>query len=147
MSPEQKQRYLSQIKDDLAASEASILELEGARNMAEGKMHSRYDTQKEELNTQVNIARDIQEKAKKLHDEIEASDFRYSVESGAFLDLVINGEPKQFLFMENGGSLREITIITQESPIGKSIVGRIPGAVGEYIVGQKRFKVEIKSIL
>lgn len=147
MSPEQKQRYLASIGEQIAAKEISIADLEIARNKADGKMQSRYDTQKEELNTQVNISRDVLDRTKRFCEELEAAEFRYSVESGAFLDLLINGEPKQFVFMNTSGTLPDIGVITPESPIGKAIVGKIPGETGQYLIGSKQFKVEIKSIL
>lgn len=147
MSPEQKERYLAAIREQIAAKEVSIADLEIARNRADGKMQSRYDTQKEELNTQVNISRDVLDRANRFREEIEAAEFRYSVESGAFLDLLINGEPKQFVFMNTSGTLPDISVVTPDSPIGQAIVGKIPGDTAQYSVGVKQFKVDIKSIL
>ena len=147
MHPEQKTAWLEHLDKTIQNRKKSVASLEAARNMADGKMQSRYDTQKENFALEAEIVQQILDREQALREEVAYAELKHSVEPGAFLDLYIDGVPEQYLFMNNQGELPDIRIITSQSPIGKALAGRIPGDKTTYSVGSHRFMVDIKSIL
>lgn len=146
MHPEQKQTWLSHIDEQVERQRQHIKQLEEARNTAEGKMQSRYDTQKETLNTQVNIGLDILGRLEAAKQEIAAGVMCDKVEPGAYVDALIDGEPEQLLCLRNRVDLSDVMVVSPQSPIGHALMGKIPGDKAVYSVGQREFKIEIKGI-
>lgn len=146
MHPEQKQAWLSHIAGQIDRQRQHIAQLEEARNTAEGKMQSRYDTQKETLNTQVNIGQDILERLETARQEIAAGVINAKVEPGACVNALIDDEPEQLLCLRTRVDLPDVTVVSPQSPIGQAIMGKLPGDKTAYFVGQRKFEIEIKNI-
>lgn len=146
MHPEQKRTWLSHIAEQIDRQRQHIQQLEEARNTAEGKMQSRYDTQKETLNTQVNIGLDILGRLETAKQEIAAGVMCDKVEPGACVEALIDGEPEQLLCLRTKVDLPDVTVVSPQSPIGQAIMGKTPGNKTVYSVGQREFEIEIKGI-
>ena len=147
MHPEQQAKWLIYLDEQITIQEGRIRESEHARNTADSRMQSRYDTQRENYALEVSIGRDILEALQKAHAEIEESPLRYRVESGAFIDATVDGEPTQFLYLDRRIELPDVMVITPQSPIGQAIKDKIAGDKANYAVGSNRFRIEIMSIL
>ena len=115
--------------------EASLQEAIRISNEADGKMQSRYDTQKEEWAARANLlARQIAEISSLASHIREVATRKGSlcetVQVGCRVVLQINDSPpEEVILLERGGgtSIYGITVISISSPIGKHILGKKPG--------------------
>ncbi len=146
MNPEQKSKWLEQIDKTISKKEITIEQTRQARNSADSPMTSRYDTQRDIFNNDLNILLDGLEADMKLREELKVAGECNSVESGAYLDLAFGDDTENYLYMNNFGTLYGIDIITPQSPIGKAIQGKKAGDSAEYKVEEKSFRVDIKKI-
>lgn len=145
----------TKIKDELIRKkeelEANLQDAINIRNQMEGKMQSRYDTQREEWNMQCNLIEHQLHAVMKSLEEIESkintnTDF---VSLGMIVELSIDGNiPEKFLLMEkNGGLLSgEITSISTKSPIGNAILGKKIGEMVFTKINQREIEIKILNI-
>lgn len=147
MHPEDKKVWLNHLDQKIEQQKKRVQESEHARNSADGKMQSRYDTQKENYALEVSIGLSTLETLQKACTEIDESPLRFKAEPGADIGAVLNGEPQRFLVLKTRVELPGITVISPDSPIGKAISDKIAGDRVAYEIGSKRFSVEILSVL
>lgn len=148
MHPEQKKPWIDYITKKIADQEAALRQKESDYIKTESAMTSRHDHLREDLAGEINTQQRLLTRQRALLSEIENADLRYRVESGAYVDLMVNGQPQQLLFMNTPGELPDIDVITPQSPIGRSINGKIAGDKGSFeVAGSQRFNVEINFIL
>lgn len=147
MHPEQKEPWVKYIKGIIAEKEKGIHQKEEDYTKTESAMTSRHDHLREDLAGELNTQNRILAQQREFLAEIKSADLRYRVESGAWLDLIVNCEPEQFLFMNTRGELPDIDVITPQSPMGQAIKDKIPGDMATFRVGTREFTVQIKSIL
>ena len=146
MNPEQKTRWLAHIDASITKRELTIEQTRQARNSADSPMTSRYDTQRDIFNNDLNIQLDGLEADKRLQQEIAESGERNRIESGAYIEIEIEGEVENYLFTNSYGSLPDTDIITPMSPIGKALFGKNAGEKAEYRVREETIVIDIKKI-
>lgn len=120
-------------------------------NEMDGKMQSRYDTQKEEWAAQANllahnIAR-VNQLIKELS-ETKASESD-SVSIGAEVTISINGDqPETYIIVDDVGGVKmqNISSLSTKSPIGSAILGAKLGDKISTQVNTNTITVEILSV-
>lgn len=147
MHPEDKQPFLGYLDKKIIEVDGRVKESEHARNTADGKMKSRYDTQQESYALEASIGLGILETLQSAYTEIQKAPLRFKVELGADVDVILNGQPQRLLVLKTHIELPGVTVVSLGSPIGKSISGKIAGDHASYTMGSQRFSVEIRSIL
>lgn len=147
MHPEQKISWTEYISQKIADQEAAIKQKEDDYAKTESAMTSRHDHLREDLASEINTQNHLLTQQRALLNEIEKADLRYRVESGAYVDLVVNNQPQQILFMNTPGELPNVDVVTPQSPIGQTVQDKIAGDTGSFMVRSQRFTVKIKSIL
>lgn len=147
MHPEQKGEWLEYLYDKIKTQNRSIGLAEYARDTSDSKMQSRYDTQREDHNLEVNIGLDTLKQLSSARKEIAGSDLRYKVEPGAYVDALIDGVPTRLLYLTTRVELPDVEVVTPQSPIGQAIKDKIAGDQATYKVRERVVKVAIRSIL
>lgn len=146
MRPERIEYYSNILSAQIQKTRDRIARDEHARNEAEGKMQSRYDTQKENFNMDVNMGYSILASQEALLAEIQAAEPQTTVHPGAECVIEIEGEEERILFMRNSGKLDDLFVITPDSPIGQAIMGSVPGEEVTYSLGNRIMHVIVKNI-
>jgi transcription elongation GreA/GreB family factor len=128
--------------------EKELFEAKKTRNEMDGKMQSRYDTQREEWALQCDILESQLHEVEKLIKEI-GSIFLNSeqkvVAVGSTVDLMFdNNEQEKFLLLDESGghNLEKLTTLSIKSPVGKAILGR--KVDDEVIINIDDLKIVIK---
>lgn len=142
-------KHLEERKKQL---EASLQEAIRISNEADGKMQSRYDTQKEEWAAQANLLAQQIAEISALASHIREIATRKgslceTVQVGCRVVLQINDfPPEEVILLERGGgnSIHGITVISISSPIGKHILGRKSG--DEIIVSMDRGHMKVRIL-
>jgi transcription elongation GreA/GreB family factor len=123
-----------------------------ARNEADGKMQSRYDTQKEEWALQCEILEsqihDIDKLIKQLK-SMEAPRFPGTISVGHYVDIEFeDGECETFLLTDGQGGvdLGEVQTLSTDSPIGKSILGTQQGQEITVDLGETQISARVVSV-
>ena len=147
MHPEQKGPWIEHVKGKIAETEAGIQRKDGDYAGTESAMTSRHDHLREDLAVELVRQGRLLVQQRDFLAEIKGADLRYCVEPGAWLDLLVDDVPEQYLFMNTRGDLPDIEVITSQSPMGRAIERKIPGEKASFRVGSRNFRVEIKSIL
>lgn len=147
MHPEQKKSWIEYVTQKIANQETALKQKESDYTKTESAMTSRHDHLREDLAGEINTQQRLLTNQRAFLNEIENADLRFRVESGAYVDLVINDQPQQLLFMNIPGELPDVDVITPQSPIGQAIKDKIAGDKGSFSVGSQKFAVEIKSLL
>jgi len=106
---------------------------EKARDEADSRMQSRYDTQKEDYALEANL---IREQIQRLEKEIEQLRSLRKPENSEFITIghtvklqIGNDEPYEVVLVEDfgGRSISGRSTISKKSPIGSAILGRKAG--------------------
>lgn len=147
MHPEQKDSWIEYVTSKIAAQEEQIRQKESDYSKTENAMTSHHDHLRQDLASELNTQHRSLAQQKTLLEEIKGADLRFQVEPGAYVDLLVNGEHQQVLFMNTQGDLPDVDVITPQSPMGQSIEGKITGDKGSFEVGSRKFTVEIQFIL
>ncbi len=129
-------------------------ELIKASNEFDGKMQSRYDTQKEEYAGQANMVLSAIVRVDRQIAQLESlsvnNESADMVGIGSRVKLRIDQEePFEALVISDtgGNKISGIQLISLNSPLGKAINGKHSGEVVEVEAPGGRFKVEIITIL
>lgn len=147
MHPEQKNTWIEYTAARIKEQELSIIQKEGDYAQTESAMTSRHDHLREDLAGELNTQYGLLAQQKRFLEEIENGDLRYQVESGAYVDLLIDGQPQQVLFMNTFGNLPSVDVVTPKSPIGQAIKDKIAGEQVTYKVRERIVTVAVRSIL
>jgi transcription elongation factor GreA len=106
---------------------------EKARDEADSRMQSRYDTQKEDYALEADL---IREQIQRLEKEIKQLKSLVKPKNSEFITIghtvrlqIGDDEPCEVVLVENfgGGSIGEKSTISRKSPIGNAILGRKAG--------------------
>lgn len=147
MHPEDKKPFLDYLDEKIGIQANWVNISEAARNAADGKMQSRYDTQREDYARQASIGRDTLEVLEGARKEIAEAPLRFRVEPGADVDTLLDGREQRILVLNTRIELPGVTVISPRSPIGQAMDGKIAGDDASYSIGSNRFSVRIRSIL
>lgn len=147
MHPEQKKPWIEYVTLKIGEQEEQIRQKESDYSKTESAMTSHHDHLRQDLAAELNTQYRLLVQQKEFLKEIESADLRFQVEPGAYVDLLVDNQPQQILFMNTQGDLPNIDVITPQSPIGQSIKGKIAGDKGSFEVGSRKFTVEIKFTL
>lgn len=136
-------------KADLEKSLATAIE---TRNAMEGRMQSRYDTQREEWALQCEVIESQIEQVNKALTHIsrlEKPTARKEVSVGSVVQLRFDvDEPETYILLDESGGydLKDMVTLSAKSPVGQAILG---AKVGDEVcakVGNRTIHVEIVSI-
>lgn len=123
-----------------------------ARDEADGRMQSRYDTQKEDYALEAAL---IQEQIQRLEKEIEHLKSLRKLKSSEFITIghtvnlqIGDDEPFEVLLVEDfgGRSINGKLTISRKSPIGSAILGRKAGDTVVIKLPDGEMNVRIISI-
>lgn len=132
--------------------ESSLRDAISIRNQMEGKMQSRYDTQREEWARQCEI---IESQIASL---LGLLDFIYTNQSneqikrvclGSLVELTIDNDEREiFLITEaNGGiGFSNITTLSISSPLGKKIIGCEKNEIINYKNNDEIVKIRVENV-
>lgn len=137
MSPSQKERYLELVQAKVVETTKQLQRVEQARNTAESKMTSRYDTQRENFNIEVNLHMDTLEALRQFQEFIERSGLAYKIEEGAVCSVYYfdsKEEVTDLLVAPVYVTLSDVRIVTPKSPLGKALMGKMLAGEFEYQV-------------
>ena len=145
MKPENYQRYLTEVTDRIAKAETHAKSLEHARNTSEGKMQSRYDTQKEIFAMELSIQQGVLDNLNNFRgflENLQAEGLlpRNRIEYGAEFSVDLWDAQESIsnaLFAPVSVNLEEVQVITRKSPIGKAIEGMVKGNTFVYKLSDK----------
>lgn len=146
MKPEQKHKWLEEVDFAMEARGKSIDSTQKARNSADSPMTSRYDTQRDIFNNDLNMLLESQENDVVFRKELESASDMTNVESGAVVNIDIDGDKEVILFMKNSGRLSDVQVVTPNSPLGSSIQGKEVGDKVSYSVNNYEIGVKILEI-
>jgi transcription elongation GreA/GreB family factor len=156
-----KQELLDQLgallKSELEVAQRLARETAEAANHPEARPDSDKDTRKIELSY---LAAGQTARAKELETAVAvvatlprrrfaAGD---AVESGALVELDIEGEAKRVLLCPVGGGTKledpqgEVSVVTPQSPLGRGVLGRTRGDSFELVVAGRNRDVEIVAV-
>lgn len=147
MRLEDKNQWLAYVNAQIVATELAVKAKRDASNAADGKMQSRYDTQKEDLARDAEIAEDVAERQKVFAAEIAGAPECDTVQSGAVVTLSIDGDSaERMLFINSPGLLPDIQVVSMNAPLGTAIKGLKAGTSTEYTVNGNTLPVKIFGI-
>jgi len=142
---------LDELKRRRGEIEASLRAAIETRNAMEGKMQSRYDTQREEwaleceiLEAQLKSMDDLIEKLSELGERNQGV-----ISLGSFVTLSIDGDqPSPYIILaDHGGKVVDgVSVLSTQSPIGKAIIGRREGEKIRAKVPDGEVDVEILEV-
>lgn len=124
MSPEQKARYLEIADTQIERTEEARKIAEHARNTSDSKMQSRYDTQRENFNVEVNLHTVNLIRLRQFRDVVENARQSWWIESGAVFSVHFfdtKEELTELLYSPVSVKLPGVNIVTPESPLGKAV--------------------------
>lgn len=148
---------LNELLNRKKALQDSLSQAVKTRNEMDGKMQSRYDTQREEwalqcsmLENQIDQINLLIEKLSNLDNINKETEI---VSIGMCVELIIDNEaPKSFILIDDSGgySLGEITTLSIKSPIGKAVFGSSVGSTLKISLGsndEEVVNVYVKKIM
>lgn len=135
MSPTQKEKYMELVINRQAEVTRQLKAAEHARNTADSKMTSRYDTQRENFNVEVNLHQDTLEKIRQFTEFLNVSGACYRMQEGAVCSIYLfesGEEEKDLLISPVLVNLGEVKIITPKAPLGAALMGKLLAAEFNY---------------
>lgn len=135
MSPGQKEKYLELTQTKIDETTRQLGVVEQARNTAESKMTSRYDTQRENFNVEVNLHKDMLETLSRFQRFLERSGPAYRIEEGAVCSIYYfdtKEEETDLLVAPVYVRLPDVRIVTPKSPLGKALMGKLLAEEFDY---------------
>lgn len=134
----------SQLEKELAAAIKT-------RNDMDGKMQSRYDTQREEWAMQCDIIETQIERLDKLIAQLADvhSTPVQEVTRGSKITISIDGDdPETYVLLEQGGGVQfaGIAILSTQSPIGRGLLGAKEGETRVVDVNGQKLSVHLLEI-
>lgn len=138
-------------RDELEKSYVRAIKI---RNEMDGKMQSRYDTQKEEWALEADIIAASLESVNKLIkqlQEVEVTQDINVISIGSQIELHFQHEDttEWFILLAESGGFNlagDITTLSAESPLGKALLGAKIFDTVSYEVGKNLLKVKIINI-
>lgn len=124
MSPEQKARYLEITDTQITRVEEARKTAEYARNTSDSRMQSRYDTQRENFNVEVNLHKDSLTNLRRFRGVIEGARASLWIEPGAVFSVHFfdtKEEMVDLIYSPVSVKIPDVNIVTPDSPIGKAI--------------------------
>lgn len=148
MGPENKSKYLGLIDKEVDNAHATIARLEKDRNNADGKMQSRYDTQKEDLARDIDVREALLAQTRAFRGVVESAEPTDQVVPGAEMVLTFTNSPAPMnaLFSPVTSSLLPVQVITPKSPIGAAIQGLKAGTDFSYQVNGNTIRGTIQKV-
>lgn len=149
MRPENKGKYLGIIDEEVERTRETIVRLSVDRNNADGKMQSRYDTQKEDLNADISVRETILSRTLAFRGFLESAEPVEEVTEGAELTLAFDDKPDDhmdMLYAPIPSSLLPVQVITLKSPLGAAIKGLRAGDAFSYKANDGTIQGKIERI-
>ncbi len=148
---------LNELLNKKKALQVSLNQAIKTRNEMDGKMQSRYDTQREEWALQCSMLENQIDQINLLIEKLSNLDNTgketKTVSIGMCVELIIdNEEPKSFILIDDSGgySLGEIKTLSIQSPIGEAVFGSSVGSTLEIPLGnngEELVKVYVNKIM
>ena len=134
MGPENKQKYLVLIDEELTRKQESLESIEHGRNTAESAMTSHHDHLRSDLAQDASVVQGIIDSFLKFRTFVEQANPSSIIEDGAEfrINLIEEKEEVEGLFSPVKVSIGNIQIITDQSPIGQAMKGLQVGDVFLY---------------
>lgn len=133
--------------------ETSLAEAIKTRNAMEGKMQSRYDTQREEWALECEILEqqlvEINTVLEKLESINEQSQKQEVVSIGSNVELRIDeDDPETYIVLDGSGGLdlQGASTLSTKSPVGQSIIGARPGDKIRVKIKNRSIQIEILRV-
>jgi transcription elongation factor GreA len=147
-----KSKYLDDLRKEKEQLQVMYEELIQSSIDFDGKMQSRYDTQKEEYAAQAELMGDsIRRIDRRIAQILEMEEGGEAVvaEVGTHLTLEIDGDEaiEAVLIADTGGAAGGLQLISLNSPIGKAIRGRHVGETAIVDAPGGQFSVKIVAIV
>ena len=130
----------------------SLANAKKARDEADGKMQSRYDTQKEDAAQEVAMYEAMIADIEKLMQQLQVLDDEPKddvVAVGRRVEIEFDdGDHSEFLLLDDQGGvdLGDIQTISTKSPVGSAIVGAKPGETMTVRLPTSSMEVRIVSV-
>lgn len=149
MSPESLIRYKQMVAEKIRYSEEMLASLEEARNTADSRKTSRYDTQREIFAGDANVQRVFLHRLREFDIMLGRAGPKTRIEFGAefTMELWDQGEEvKDAIYAPVSIDLPDTTIITPSSPVGTAIEGMVAGNTFVYKIKDQLMAGVIKEI-
>lgn len=142
-------KYLDLVSKKLEECSSEISRLKEMRNSSESAMTSRYDTQREELDSRIRRMEEI---------ILGLDNFKIFLESGTDKTIIEDGATFSVNYQDNGDKLNGLlfapfpvaidglTIITSSSPLGKAVKGKTKGEDFTYEFDSKNLSGVITEV-
>lgn len=137
---EQKIRYMNLTDAREADVKRQLRAAEHARNTADSKMTSRYDTQRENYAVEVNLHMDSMEKLASFREFLSGCGESYMIEEGAVCSIhYLDTKEDEIGLLVSPVSVivPEVRIITLKSPLGAALRGKMLASEFSYQIGDQ----------
>lgn len=125
MGPDNREKYLQLLDDELARKQESLASIEHGRNTAESAMTSHHDHLRSDLAQDYSILKGVTESVEQVRAVINDSVLCKTIQVGALFraNLVEEGEVLEAVVSPVKVTMDGIFTITPNSPLGQIIMG------------------------